>query len=471
MADQTSENFTLVSSDNQFSAIWRSTRVQKAAGALYKASGNGATKDTSGVAANDLWGGGVAPLADAYPAGMNALAAWWVGQGATMVKLEMSAVAGPGFAGSMIRGELVTQTGSGATGYFLGYSYSGGIGHAVVDPCTGTFNGIGLVTGSISTATFTPSGVRFFVEEFVFFKNATLQNGIIARQICDTVAEAASRFSALALSAGCTATVAPGMGGVGNAFPAAGSYAISGDVATPTHAPWFGVASSFAFANAQLIAANRTPGALVAADSTWFIGLGNPADGAAGFEWLAHFRCDDQEPADLDPHVSMAPTQVTNNNANVRTLATRSATVMSGNAVVWPQSSVTTNVAWRGWRRRGFPSADAFCTFYPATPAQRPAGASQSTCVITNTSATPQRIACTYASPAELKAFRITLEAQETFAKIEKGTPRALRNIQGISTFASTPDGVFKAISSQQANSYAGFQIGRCNPAVTWTQT
>jgi hypothetical protein len=53
--------------NNSFSAMWKLTRIMKAAGWTYKASGDGHIKDTSGTAANDRWGGNVDPTTDVYP--------------------------------------------------------------------------------------------------------------------------------------------------------------------------------------------------------------------------------------------------------------------------------------------------------------------------------------------------------------------------------------------------------------------
>jgi len=53
------ENFALNSSNEQFTALWKLTRLMKHAGWRYKASGNGTTTvDSTGNPNNDFWGGG-----------------------------------------------------------------------------------------------------------------------------------------------------------------------------------------------------------------------------------------------------------------------------------------------------------------------------------------------------------------------------------------------------------------------------
>lgn len=468
MADVQSENFTLSSSNNQFSAVWRLTRCMKAAGATTLASADGTAKDSSGVNANDKWGGGGSPLSDSMPS-ISGAACWIVMSGATIVKLELTAA---GNAGSMIRGEPVTQAGSGATGIFLGYSFSAGAGHAVVDPQTGTFNGSGLVTGTYSAATFTPSAVKFFVEEFLFGKNTTTTNGIIARQMVDASAESASRFSVLAASAGCTATVPPGGGGTGNAFPSVGTYMVAGTNATTytSYELWFGVSADLLFAKAQLIAGNRTLGAGVCADSTWFLGCGYAGGGSDGFQWVGHFRCDDHEPADLDPHASFAIVGTGENSANVRTTASRtngtqaSTTVLSGGGAVGGIS------CWRGWRRRGFSTNDGFVSLAAVGPSYTPTSQGQGTPLMATTTGTPHRIANTYAASPEMRPVKYGLEAQGSFGKISKGSPRHLRGVQGISTFQSTADKRYKCVASQVANGSPGLQIGLCDGSTDWLQ-
>src|SRR5271157_3259349 len=118
MANAFSTNFAIPGASNFFQVIWKLTRVMKAAGWTYKASGDGTSKDTTGTAANDLWGGNSNPLNDTY-AGLTHLsdtaAGWWVASGPTTVKLSLSA--NP--SGTFLRGETVTQSTSNATGELI----------------------------------------------------------------------------------------------------------------------------------------------------------------------------------------------------------------------------------------------------------------------------------------------------------------------------------------------------------------
>lgn len=66
MANVIIPNYQLSGSADPFNAIWKLTRAVKKAGWLYKSSSNGFQKDTSGTAANDLWGGNADPAIDSY---------------------------------------------------------------------------------------------------------------------------------------------------------------------------------------------------------------------------------------------------------------------------------------------------------------------------------------------------------------------------------------------------------------------
>lgn len=66
MSNQFATNFTIGSSSDPINVLWKLTRVMKAAGWQYRASGLQSYKDTSGIAANDLWGSNANPLLDTY---------------------------------------------------------------------------------------------------------------------------------------------------------------------------------------------------------------------------------------------------------------------------------------------------------------------------------------------------------------------------------------------------------------------
>jgi len=209
MANKFSMNYPIESSTNIFDAIWKMTRVMKAAGWNVVAHSDGTTKTSSGTNGNDSWGNNADPMDDTYPSGFTSAAPWIVMQGPTTIKFPFTSAP----TGTFVRGEPITQATSGATGELLGIVWDSDLvtGWAVVAPRTGTFNGSNAVTGAISSATFTPTSVKTFVREVMFSKQSSITYNGTAYYICaDSSAESSSLFSSLAASAGCTATVHPG---------------------------------------------------------------------------------------------------------------------------------------------------------------------------------------------------------------------------------------------------------------------
>jgi hypothetical protein len=299
MADSFAPNYALNSTDNAFSAVWKLTRCMKAAGWNVVAHSNGAAKTAAGTNGNDSWGNNANPLLDTYPA-FDAAAAWIVLQGPTTVKLLLSGAP----SGDFLRGEQVTQPATGATGEILGTVWDAptASGWAVVLPRTGTFNGIGVVVGQISGYSFTPSSVKTFVREMVFFKNSANTTTGTNYYICaDQTAESAQLFSVLATSAGATATIAPGAGGTGNGFPALG-ITNRGTGGAVTHTNWFGTISSAWQSHAMVGAVNASPSAGVSADGSFYLYIAytSPVGAYTGFMFT---RCDDSEPGDVDPYI------------------------------------------------------------------------------------------------------------------------------------------------------------------------
>ena len=117
MANVLFTNFGMVTNDI-FNVVWKLTRAMKKAGWIYKSSGDGSTKDTSGTPANDKWGGNADPAADTYPSFGN-VSAWWNAQGPSTLKIP---IINPS-AGTFIRGEDGYQTATGAHGEILGYIF------------------------------------------------------------------------------------------------------------------------------------------------------------------------------------------------------------------------------------------------------------------------------------------------------------------------------------------------------------
>lgn len=229
-----------------FFVIWKLSRAMKKAGWTYKSSGDGTSlgKDTTGVAANDKWGGNADPATDTYP-NFNTVSAWWNAQGPSTLKIPISIAS----TGTFIRGEDISQSTTGAHGELLGYLWDipTNQGYLVVAP---RVNGSGgdphgwdhthVITGAISGATVTPSAtVIEFVREVVFWKSniagASGGQGVgnIYYQCVDQASESAFRFSSLATSASaCSGNIAPGGGNTtvatDNTFPTVGSFVVIG---------------------------------------------------------------------------------------------------------------------------------------------------------------------------------------------------------------------------------------------------
>jgi hypothetical protein len=131
MANVIIPNFSPISIstvNDAFSIIWKLSRAMKAAGWVYKSSSDGTTKDTSGTATNDKWGGNANPLLDAYPSfpgGNTAAQAWWNAQGPSTLKIPIGAKQTPGSYTGFIRGENISQATTGAQGEIIGYIFDG----------------------------------------------------------------------------------------------------------------------------------------------------------------------------------------------------------------------------------------------------------------------------------------------------------------------------------------------------------
>jgi len=310
MANAYATNFPIPSTTNVFQVIWKLSRVMKAAGWTYKASGNGTTKDTSGTASNDLWGGNANPLLDSYSsvasgsgdtAGM-----WWCASGPQTIKVPLTAAP----TGTPVRGEIVTQATSGATGELWGYVFDSVSvsGWAVIGLQTGTFDSSHTITGGVSGATFTPGGtVVTYNREIVIGKPASnTTQGTVYYVCADASAENASLFSVLATSAGCTATVWPGGGGTSNSFPSiAIAFRGTGGAITGFDY-WFGGNNTYMTnGNAQIGCANAIASSGTTADGSFYVAASTSTVGLmAGCMFT---RVDDAEPGDVDPYCWVGP--------------------------------------------------------------------------------------------------------------------------------------------------------------------
>lgn len=421
MADVQFTNFTLQSSNHAFSAIWKLTRALKKAGWTYLSSSDGTAKDTTGVAASDKWGGNADPATDTYNTALDGVAAWWNAAGPTVVKIPFTTAS----TGIFLRGEKITQATSLAEGEIIGYEFDGvSTGHIVVLPRVNTFDNTHVITGASSNATLTPSGtVEFFVHEIVIWKAADLLNGSIYMQRVSNQTENASRFSVIAPNA--TTIVAPGGGTGANAFPSAGSYVLNGiqNSGTITHVGWFNI--NLNMGRAQIVATNATPETGVSADGTWWVLLGDTSSSTQS-QFLGYFRLDNSEDGDLDPFAGFKLSSTGYSNALVRVSSASGSSFSSGAIMT---GSAPSNLAWRGWRRRGFSSNDAFL---PLTTAGLNYG-SNSALLMTDNNANPETIAASYVS----KRLRepIWIVSADNTKKCRKGTVRWLFQVQGGTTF------------------------------------
>jgi hypothetical protein len=462
VADQPVENYALHSSNNTWSAVWQMTRAFKAAGGKYKASSDGSSKDTSGVSANDKWGGGGSPLADTYPSALDAVQCWWVGEGCPTLKVSMTAAP----TGTFTRGEKVTQATSGAEGEILGLDFDGvSTGHAVIIPRTGTFDGTHVITGASSGATLTATAVDTFAMQLCICKKNDLVNGLIMIQRCSVTNESASQFSALAASAGCTATNPPGGGGTSNALPTAGTYVARGEqnAGTITFDTWFYESTNFV--TAQMAVMNLTGAAGVSPDGTFWCGVGNTAN-STQFNFWGYFRCDNSEPGDLDPFGFFMPSNVAKNDAaGARVNATGQNTTHGSAVASWffGTTAVGGGFTWRGWRRRGFASGDAFVPLMITW--LNGYGSGNGTAMMGDNTANPETIACSYTT--QYLREQMTLVSADSTAKIRKGVPRWAFHIQKGTTF-DTADGKLKigaiAPGASQGTVYLGKGDGTTTP-------
>lgn len=337
----------------------------------------------SGAVASDANNGSISwtqknPLQESYPTGLDSVSAWWHCWGVATVKVPVSTNS----TGTYLRGEKVTQATSNAEGELLGFMYDSvtpANSFLVILPRIGTFDGSNVITGASSGATITPSASPVVYQaEFVFWKanNTTTGTAYYAR-----ASTSDTQLNSLVGSAGCTATVAPGGGGTGNSFPTGSALVARGTGGAATHAAWLYTTTPGA-AKYQISVANMIGLANQSPDGNFWVMYGMPGLGATESHGFGYFRCDNGEPGDVDPFVWYYPASGRTQTSSVGTLSTGS---WSNSANIYTN---TINV-FPGWRRRSFPSGDAFQTFEHASLVYLSAGL-----VIVNTFGTPETVAC-----------------------------------------------------------------------------
>jgi hypothetical protein len=535
---------------NTFSVIWKLTRAMKKAGWTYKSSGNGSSKDTTGVASNDLWGGNTDPNTDTYssfaaittgsqslptatlntttnpqtagfptsgtilvatstngwqtvsytgittssftgctggtgtvPASsavgsaainMDLVTGWWNAQGPDTLKIPISTAQVDGYGGAFIRGENVTQSVTGAQGELLGYLFDTTqlTGYLVVAPRVDGYSpgnphgwdSTHTITGSISQATITPSStVLEFVREVVFWKQNVPASGTTYYQCVDGYNETANRYSVLAASTGCTATVAPGGGGTSNSFPATGSFVIQGTGGSQSPSNWFQGANA-QMGRAAFMATNATYSNGSSADGSFTVALGSPTTNSGAFIGYVFTRVDAQEDGDVDPYVWYTPS---NQTLYTPTRTADTSTFFASGCDFWqPQNVSISNNFFKFWRRRGLGGTlDAFQTgtFGLVT------GAASATVVLSQNVGDREKLANSFTDTYVLED--VWCISYQAFAKTRKGVCRWLKAVQGGSGCDLYGGKIWLQLGNANTTQTYGFVSGPWDGATVQTQS
>lgn len=320
------------------------------------------------------------PTQQTYPTsitGATGVGAWLNLQGPSTLKIPIGTnVPSTAF----FRGELVTQTTSGATGTILGCltDTSGGLGFLVVEPrLNGTGGGVrGWTTGGTDTvsaasaptgsgATITSSATApiEYVREFVIWKAAAL-TGHMWTQTVDQSAESASRFSVLATGGSVSNTVAPG--GVAATFPTPGSYVMFGTAnsgaATTGPSNWHNTSTGQPIGSIHVMCATCIENSSESADGSWTVLMGILNQAVDAYCATSFMHMDGSEDGDLDPYACFVANSLASY-SNTRTVNV-STFASSGVAPYLKASTLcTATTHMRGWRRRGFATADNYQDF------------------------------------------------------------------------------------------------------------
>lgn len=316
------------------------------------------------------------PTTDALPAGLASVSAWVLMQGPSTVKIPITSapVAGGASGLTFIRGENVTQGTTNSEGEIIGWTFDSGAGHLVILPrVIGTGAGVygwdtgETITGGLSGSTVDQVGTALeYRQQCVIRKGSNETTGQLFHQCIEPVGETADDFATLMVDAGCTATVPPGGSSGGNAFPAIG-FLSCGDTSIAA-SKWNGSDVAVNNGNGQIMASDAIWEEDYSADGTWqwYVSntdeVGNPAQGR-GF-----YRCDDSEPGDLDPFITAGLCEEPLYTAATRINANQSTTFYQNQFDTAAQESMDSTVTvFKGWRRRGYATGDAFQTFEVAS--------------------------------------------------------------------------------------------------------
>lgn len=382
------------------------------------------------------------PLLDVYPGSFQSNAgsgAWIALQGPSTLKIPISAAS----IGTFIKGENITQSSSNAQGELLGYQFNTttNFGFLVVMPrvngggagVKGWSTGSTTITGSASAATVTTASSTpvEYVREMVFWKGTSSQtSGTWYYQCVDQASESALRFSALAASAGATATIAPGGGGTNNSFPGIGTCAVRGTGGSQGGSTWIWSSTATAAGKTQCMAVNADYTSGFSADGTWTLAVGYPATNSGSFVGLGFYRVDNNEDGDVDPYVLFVPNHTTSSPYLANRVGPQSPP--STASISTDHFSCNNNngtTFFCGFRRRGFPSGDSFQQFNAASLA--PVGTSQTNFVYTFTVDNDSIATSIFSVPPRVRDpiwvisnQTIQSVANQIFGKMRKGTIR-----------------------------------------------
>lgn len=310
----------------------------------------------------------VDPALDSYPSALDSTRAWWVAEVNRIVRIPITSLP----SGTFFRGEKVVQTNSNAEGEILGVSLSSPVStfsYLVIQPRVGTFtaNIADTITGDYSGATVNPSGsgLRTYITEIVFSKDTNIYNGWVLSEKVALETESAQLFSTLAsTAAGCTATVAPGLGGAGNSLPTY-AYAVRGNAGTGVSDRLSNGVSSTASTFSSLfhaVAADNIGKPGYSPDPTFWYVQTLPGHSSSSLNGFGFLRTEDTEPGDVDPHVWL----INNFWSSTRTNGVDPNTIASISDTTTYFWNSNFQLAFVGWRRRGFPTGDTWVSCKPA---------------------------------------------------------------------------------------------------------
>jgi hypothetical protein len=409
---------------------------------------------TTGVA-NDVNNGAISwteksYLTTAYPAA--ASSQWILLQGPTTLKIPFTTA--PTGSLPFFRGENVVQATTLAEGECLGVTFepTTGVGYMVVSPRlqgSGSdpegWNHADEITGAMSGAKVTPSAAPIrFIRELMIQRGTGHYDGTMTYQCIDDVGESASRLSTLAASAGCTATIAPGQGGTGNAFPTAGSYAILGSAGLVAH--WVNawnltsVITGNSLGNAQYFAANCIDREDVSQDGSYTCVTGQPSVSTTSTGGPAFFmRTDGGEEGDVEPYFWNAWGQANSYGVRTRTAPTQGSYPGTERWMTDPTFmgfvNNWTSAANITWKRRGLggaaPAADEFVDVIGMVDASYNGSTALLSMIGTNGATDVEKVQSTAmtAQPVVIEFPRMNSYTNQH--KVRKGVPRHIGILQG----------------------------------------